>query len=65
MNLSAKEIHSEAIPDKQADKALMPENFSSLTLMLISPLWIAVIFIPIILIRRKVLKKDWRRRYRH
>ena len=62
MNLSAKEIHSEAIPDKQADKALMPENFSSLTLMLF---WIAVIFIPIILIRRKVLKKDWRRRYRH
>jgi predicted permease len=44
---------------------LMPENFSSLTLMLISLFWIAVIFIPIILIRRKVLKKDWRRRYRH
>ena len=65
MNLSAKEIHSEAITDKQADKALMPENFSSLTLMLISLFWIAVIFIPIILIRRKVLKKDWRRRYRH
>ena len=65
MNLSAKEIHSEAITDNQADKALMPESFSSLTLMLISLFWIAVIFIPIILIRRKVLKKDWRRRYRH
>ena len=62
MNLSAQKIHSEAIPDKQADKALMPENLSSLTLMLISLFWIAIIFIPIILIRKKTLKKDWKRK---
>ena len=55
-------IHSETIPDKQADKALMPENLSSLTLMLISLFWIAIIFIPIILIRKKALKKDWKRK---
>ena len=47
MNLSAQKIHSETIPDKQADKALMPENLSSLTLMLISLFWIAIIFIPV------------------
>ena len=37
----------------------MPENLSSLTLMLISLFWIAIIFIPIILIRKKALKKDF------
>jgi hypothetical protein len=57
MNLSAQKIHSETIPDKQADKALMPENLSSLTLMLISLFWIAII-----LIRKKALKKDWKRK---
>lgn len=62
MNLSAQKIHSETIPDKQADKALMPENLSSLTLMLISLFWIAIIFIQIILIRKKALKKDWKRK---
>ena len=38
MNLSAQKIHSETIPDKQADKALMPENLSSLTLYVDQPL---------------------------
>ncbi len=62
MDLSDQKVHTETMPDKQTDKVLMPENLSTLTLMLISLFWIAVIFIPIVLIRRRVVKKDWRRR---
>ena len=62
MDLSDQKVHAETMPDKQTDEVLMPENLSTLTLMLISLFWIAIIFIPIILIRKKALKKDWKRK---